>query len=119
MSNNNILQSPSLNKTGQRGIKKVSFLIVLFSGLRRRFYVLCRPRYVIVSLLKRKDNCKECGLCCLLNKPWCRYLEDDKCAIYDKQPFFCKIFPIDHRDKQLSRVSKDCGYWWYKNEKRK
>lgn len=92
--------------------KEVNFFIVLYSGLRRRFFVFFRPRYVINSLLKRKGDCTTAGGCCLLNKPWCRYLENGKCQLYDKQPFFCKIYPIDQKDKELSSLSKECGYWW-------
>ena len=90
--------------------KKVNFLIALCSGFRRRYLIYFRPRYVINSLLKRKGKYLLCGRCYFLNKGWCRYFKDGKCEIYNKQPFFCKIFPIDEKDKKLSGVAKDCGY---------
>lgn len=96
--------------------KKVNLLMVLFSGLRHRWLVFFRPRYTISSLLKRKGSCRACGFCCILNKPSCRYIGDDgRCKIYDRQPFFCKVFPIDERDKEMSGVADDCGYRWDDN----
>lgn len=93
-------------------VKKTPFMAVLYSGFRRRFFVFFRPRYVIRSLLGRKGNCKKCGRCCSLNKAWCFDFKDNKCLTYDRQPFFCKVFPIDHKDKEMSGVSEECGYWW-------
>jgi hypothetical protein len=40
------------------------------------------------------------------------------CQIYGRQPFFCRIFPIDKKDKDMSRVSGVCGYKWEEDEKR-
>lgn len=92
--------------------KKVNLLKVVLSGVRRRWLVYFIPRYAVRSLLKRKGECLSCGRCCLLNKPWCAYFKDGKCQIYKRQPFFCKIFPIDDRDRETSGVTKECGYWW-------
>ncbi len=92
--------------------RKIPFPIVLYSGFRRRFLVFFRPRYVIRSLLNRKGDCERCGCCCLLNKSWCFDFKDNKCQIYERQPFFCRIFPIDQKDKEASGVSEECGYWW-------
>ena len=92
--------------------KRINFFIVLYSGLRRRFLVYFRPRYVILSLLKRQGKCKMCSCCCLLNKHWCSDFKENKCQIYQRQPFFCKIFPIDEKDKKMSGVNKECGYYW-------
>ena len=96
--------------------KKVNLLTVLFSGLRHRWLVYFRPRYTIHSLLNRKGGCFACGRCCLINKGWCRYFKDGKCQIYDRQPFFCKIFPIDRKDQLISGVGKECGYHWNKQD---
>ncbi|MFA4992231.1 MAG: hypothetical protein WC569_06595 [Candidatus Omnitrophota bacterium] len=92
--------------------KKVNFFVVLLSGLRHRWLVYFRPRYTIVSLLRRKGQCKACGLCCFLNTPGCRHLKDGNCALYASQPFFCRVFPIDEKDKEMSGVSGECGYYW-------
>jgi len=93
-------------------VKKNNLLIILLSGLRHRLLVYFRPRYTIDSLLKRKGKCQACGQCCLLNKPWCRYFKEGKCQVYDQQPFFCKIFPIDEKDKDMSGVAEKCGCYW-------
>lgn len=92
--------------------KRINLLTVIFSGLRHRWLVYFRPRYTIDSLLRRKGQCKSCGRCDTLNTPWCRYFKDNKCQVYERQPFFCKIFPIDPKDKELSGVGEACGYWW-------
>ena len=92
--------------------KKVNLLTVILSGLRHRWLVYFYPRYVISSLLKRKGDCQGCGSCCLLNKHWCRYFNDNKCELYENKPFFYEIFPIDEKDKQMSGVGKECGYYW-------
>lgn len=92
--------------------KRISLFRILVSGLRHRYLVYFRPRYTIESLLKRKNGCKSCGRCCQLNMYWCRYFVDGKCEIYDRQPFFCRIFPIDEKDKRMSGVSDSCGYSW-------
>jgi hypothetical protein len=99
-------------------MKKVTLFNTLISGFRHRYLVYFRPHYTIRSLLNRKGECKKCGFCCFLNRPWCRYFKDNKCQVYNKQPFFCKIFPIDEKDKEMSGVSGVCGYKWEKNEER-
>ncbi|MBU2541445.1 MAG: hypothetical protein KJ593_06060 [Candidatus Omnitrophica bacterium] len=98
--------------------KKVNFLVVLRSGFRRRFLVLFRPRYVNNSLSMRKGECKKCGRCCLLNKSWCRHFKGGRCQVYERQPFFCKVYPIDPKDKSMSGVAReDCGYYWSEDGK--
>ncbi|MFC1631556.1 hypothetical protein ACFL1I_04030 [Candidatus Omnitrophota bacterium] len=96
--------------------KRVPFLKVVYSALRHRFLVFCRPRYVISSLFKRKGECRGCGMCCALNTPWCRQIKDNHCEIYQRQPFFCKIFPIDKKDQELSNAKDECGYFWEKEK---
>lgn len=98
------------------GKKRNSLLIIVLSGIRHRWFNYFRPGYTSVSLRRRKGQCQKCGTCCLLNRPWCRYFKDNKCQAYDKQPFFCKIFPIDEKDKKMSGVSGICGYRWEENE---
>ncbi|MCX5701656.1 MAG: hypothetical protein NTW64_01590 [Candidatus Omnitrophica bacterium] len=96
--------------------KKVKLFTVLLSGFRHRWFVYFRSRYTIRSLLSRKGKCLACGRCCLLNIPWCRYLNNNKCQLGKRKPFFCKIFPIDKKDKILSGVSEECGYYWEERE---
>ncbi len=64
------------------------------------------------TLLKRKRECRKCGRCCLLNKSWCHHFKDGKCEVYDNQPFFCRIYPIDYKDMRMSDPNKECGYSW-------
>ena len=92
--------------------KKINLLTILCSGLRHRWFVYFRPRYTIYSLLNRKGKCTICGRCCFMNKSRCYYFKDGKCKTYDNQPFFCKIFLIDEKDKLMSGVAKECGYIW-------
>ena|SRR3989338_6336179 len=96
--------------------KKINLFIVILSVIRHRWLIFFRPIYSISSLLKRKGECKSCGTCCSLNIDWCRHFNNGKCKIYDQQPFFCKIFPIDEKDKDMSGVTKECGYHWGSNE---
>lgn len=92
--------------------KKVRLFTVLLSAFRHRWLIYFRPRYTIASLMKRKGSCKSCGRCCLLNVAWCPYFKEAKCQAYHRQPFFCRIFPIDKKDKKIGSVSKECGYYW-------
>lgn len=92
--------------------KRVNLLRILLSVCRHRWLVYFRPHYTILSLLNRKGKCLACGRCCFLNKSWCRYFYNNKCQIYKKQPFFCRIFPIDEKDKQMSEITEVCGYYW-------
>ena len=84
----------------------------LYAGLRRRALFYCARRYVDNQLRMRKGVCSSAGHCCKMTLPWCRYFKAGVCSVYDKQPFFCKIFPIDEKDKDLSDVKEVCGYYF-------
>jgi Fe-S-cluster containining protein len=87
----------------------------IYAGLRRRYLYYFRRGYVDVQLSRRKGACSVKGHCCRKTLPWCEYLIDEKCSIYDKQPLFCRIFPIDEKDKELSQVKETCGYHFEDN----
>jgi hypothetical protein len=84
----------------------------IYAGLRRRFYCYFGRRYVDAQLSRRRGACSKAGHCCKVALPWCEYLINGKCSVYDKQPFFCRIFPIDEKDKELSGVKGVCGYYF-------
>jgi hypothetical protein len=84
----------------------------LYAGARRRFLFHCRPAYVIDQLLKRKGACNKKACCCARTSPSCVFFKEKKCALYDDMPFYCKIFPIDTKDKELSDVADACEYYW-------
>ncbi len=81
--------------------------------LRRIRLVVFDPFYVMVQLSTRKGSCKSCG-CCKVQK--CKYEKDNRCTIYHKRPFFCKIYPIDEKDK-TPFGKKNCGFYWSKQSK--
>ena len=87
----------------------------LYAGVRRRFIFYFNKSYLNSQLSKRKGGCAVClpyRKCCKMTIPWCPYLEDEKCSIYDRQPFFCKIFPIDEKDIELNDVKGLCTYYF-------
>lgn len=84
----------------------------IYAGLRRRFLYYFRTDYVNTQLARRRGACLKDGRCCKITMPWCPYLENGKCAIYERQPLFCKIFPIDEKDKELSDVKERCSYYF-------
>lgn len=84
----------------------------IYGSIRRRFIFYFARDYFNNQMLKRKGTCSLGGHCCKITLPWCPYLENGRCSVYDKQPFFCKIFPIDEKDKELSDVKELCGYYF-------
>lgn len=62
---------------------------------------------------KKKGSCFQgAAHCCKILLPHCPYLKNGRCAVYDKQPLFCKIFPIDEKDKELNDVRELCSYYF-------
>ncbi len=86
--------------------------IHLYGSLRRRFIFYFRKNYLNRQLSVRKGNCTAKGHCCGLTMPWCEYICSGKCSLYARQPLFCRIFPIDEEDKELSGVKDVCGYYF-------
>jgi Fe-S-cluster containining protein len=84
----------------------------IWAGLRRRFLYYFRRGYVASQLARRRGACSREGHCCRLTLPWCVHFKNGRCSIYDKQPFFCRIFPIDEKDKELSSVRGLCNYYF-------
>jgi hypothetical protein len=82
----------------------------LYASFRRRFIFYFNQSYFRQQITRRKGNCSGSGHCCAKTMPWCVYSKDHKCVVYEKQPFFCKIFPIDEKDIELSDVKGICGY---------
>jgi hypothetical protein len=85
---------------------------IIYPSLRRRFLYYFRPEYVKSSIAKRTGNCTGCsGVCCKRTRA-CPFLRLGKCRIYRKMPLFCKIFPVDKKDIEISGVSDVCRYRW-------
>ena len=84
----------------------------IYASMRRRFIFYFRKGYFNNQMAKRKGSCASVGHCCQITMAWCQYLDNGKCLIYDRQPFFCRIFPIDEKDKRLSGAAKSCGYYF-------
>lgn len=82
----------------------------LYGCIRRRFIFYFAKRYFARQLSRKKGKCSTGGHCCNVLISFCPYLEDGNCSVYDKQPLFCRIFPIDEKDKELYGVKYLCGY---------
>ena len=87
-------------------------LAYIYAGIRRRaIFYFCKG-YFNRQLAKRKGACNQDGACCKLTIPWCPHLEGGVCRIYSAQPLFCKIFPVDPKDLELSDVKGVCAYFF-------
>jgi hypothetical protein len=82
----------------------------IYAGIRRRFIFYFRKGYFNSQIGKRKGKCLGLGHCCKKTFYCCAYFKNGLCSIYDKKPFFCRVFPIDQTDMELSDVSGICGY---------
>lgn len=82
----------------------------IYSGLRRRVIFYLRPGYFKRQIGLRKGSCNQEGACCKLTIPWCPYLDGSACRIYVNQPLFCRIFPVDEKDIELSGMKGVCAY---------
>jgi|TARA_B100001964_G_scaffold109469_1_gene122381 Fe-S-cluster containining protein len=93
-----------------------SNLYELYLGLRRRFLIRFRKKYVRQSVAKRKGHCNfpKCDCCSWAN---CKQSLGHKkgCAIEKNKPEVCRLFPIDKKDIP-PRFSKECTYYWDKQE---
>ena len=78
--------------------------------LRRIYLITLRKNKVIESLKKRKGVCEDCSLCC--NN--CKYLDGDKCSIYDYR-ICLRPFPIDETEQKLFGIYGKCKYYWEKD----
>ena len=87
-----------------------SRFIHIYAGLRRRVIFYLRPGYFKRQLAGRKGACNQEGACCKLTIPWCPHLDGSACRIYSAQPLFCRVFPIDEKDLELSDVKGVCAY---------
>ena len=85
---------------------------LIYASLRRRFIFYFARRYFKAQMASRKGACLGTGHCCQIALPWCGHFKDGRCGIYSGQPFFCKVFPIDEKDKELSHVKGVCGYYF-------
>ena len=93
---------------------------LFFTGiemLRKRYLFLFRKKYVIKSLNNRKGECKQCGTCCR-TMILCPHLKEDSCTIYQDGDLskFCKLYPLDKADQNLSGTVGKCGYYWEKTK---
>ncbi|MDD5356458.1 MAG: hypothetical protein PHY56_07985 [Candidatus Omnitrophica bacterium] len=84
----------------------------IYASARRRFIFYFARNYFNSQMARRKGRCEAGGHCCKIALPWCRHLKDVKCFSYNNQPFFCRVFPIDEKDKELSGVSRLCSYYF-------
>lgn len=86
--------------------------VYIYAGLRRRGIFYLRPGYFKRQMGLRKGSCNQEGACCKLTIPWCPHLEGSACRIYDNQPLFCRIFPVDKKDIELSGMKGLCAYYF-------
>lgn len=84
----------------------------IYAGLRRRSIYYFRKEYFNRQMSRRRNKCSVAGHCCKKTIPWCRHLIDGKCGAYEHQPLFCRIFPIDEKDIELSDVKGVCEYYF-------
>lgn len=84
----------------------------LYGSLRRRFIYYFLKGYYNRKLAKRRGACLEKGHCCRQTIPWCPHLQENICRLYAQQPLFCRIFPIDEKDQELSGIKRECGYYF-------
>lgn len=98
----------------KRRNKFIQFFYGVSYMLRMRYLWYFRRDYLEDSMKRRKGYCeRSCkGLCCKINVPKCHYLRKEKCTLYKDQPFYCKLFPVDERDKYLGDVQEECTYYW-------
>lgn len=84
----------------------------IYAGIRRRLFFYFRKSYCREQSKQRKGACSGTGHCCKNVLPWCGYFKNGKCEAYEKQPYFCKVFPLDEKDQFLSGVKDVCGYYF-------
>jgi hypothetical protein len=84
----------------------------LYAGIRRRFIYYFRRGYFDSQLAKRKGQCSQAGHCCRKTFSCCEYFKHGLCSVYARQPFFCRVFPIDRKDIELSDMQGLCGYYF-------
>jgi Fe-S-cluster containining protein len=84
----------------------------IYAGIRRRFIFYFRRKYLNAQISKRKGQCSRLGHCCEKTFSWCQYFKHGLCSIYDRQPLFCRIFPIDKKDIELSDMQGSCNYYF-------
>ena len=86
--------------------------VYIYAGLRRRVIFYFLKGYLNRQSVLRKGRCNQEGACCKLTIPWCPHLEGSACRIYESQPLFCRIFPVDAKDLELSGVKGMCAYYF-------
>lgn len=96
---------------------------LFYLALRRRFLFLFRKKYVQESVTLRKGGCRRCPCChtpgLFSKKNHCQYLKGQSCLLFDaKLPLFCKLYPIDEKDKTPFGKTH-CGYYWEKQDLKK
>jgi Fe-S-cluster containining protein len=84
----------------------------IYAGIRRRLIFYFAKRYFQRQIARRRGACSKAGHCCQATMPWCVYFKENTCIVYKQQPLFCRIFPVDERDQELSDVKTVCGYYF-------
>lgn len=92
----------------------------IYLALRRRYLIWFKKKYAQESIALRQGKCKMCPCCYsrgLFNSSGrCKYLQGNKCAIYDRLKPVCRWYPIDEEDK--TPFSKERrAYYWKKEDK--
>ena len=87
--------------------------------IRRLLIVKLRKEYVQRQERLRRGECKRCGACCklLFNCPYLHEHPDGtySCAIHQKRPHNCRIFPIDEndiKDRDTKYPGRPCGFYF-------
>lgn len=91
----------------------------IYLALRRRYLIWFREKYVQESIALRQGKCKMCPCChsrgIFRKAGQCKYLQGNKCMIYDRLKPSCKWYPIDEKDK-TPFGKKNCAYYWKKED---
>ncbi|MDO8592384.1 MAG: hypothetical protein Q7R92_01255 [bacterium] len=82
--------------------------------LRRMFLAYFRTEYVKKQILSRKGECGHHGCCG--DSPWSWFftrkcLKGKDCLKWSNLPYYCKLYPIDEKDK-APKTKKYCNFYW-------
>ncbi len=96
-----------------RGNKRIR-LVNIPRYVRRLYLWHFRRDYIYKSIAERKGECRSCG-CCVDRATSCKHYDKVRklCGIWNGIPLFCKLYPIDEKDKK-EFSKKYCGYYWGK-----
>lgn len=87
--------------------------------VRRWFYLTFRRKYVLRQVAGRKGVCGRHGCCDLsMLAKYRKCIDPDdrtKCLKWDDQPFACRMYPFDEKDKHPATLEY-CDFHWDDDE---